>query len=407
MFHSILMEGRRAILWLAAFLCVGGSFTPISAQAERPAREEARAREIEATLRRIRVPDGFEISLYALAPGARSLAVGRAGKAIFVGTAEDRLYVLTPGGEKASSVEDFAPTLHFVMPHGLCFSADGALYLAERNKVWRFDDAEAAWRDAASHVHVIVPSGDLIPRAEQSFGHSSRVCRIGPDGKLYISLGQPNNVAPREKLALYDKTGIGGIIRMDQDGGRREVFARGIRNSVGMDFNPADGSLWFTDNQVDGMGDDIPPEEINRAPRAGLHFGFPWYGGGHVRTHEFANDAPPPDVVFPEVEEPAHTANLGMIFYTGTMFPERYRGGIFSAQHGSWDRSVPVGARVIFTKIGADGRGGASEVFAEGWNTGDAHYLGRPVDVAQLTDGSLLVTDDENGAIYRISYRGK
>jgi glucose/arabinose dehydrogenase len=174
-----------------------------------------------------------------------------------------------------------------------------------------------------------------------------------------------------------------------------------------MDFNPADATLWFTDNQVDLMGDDTPPGEINRAPRAGLHFGFPWYGGGHVRTQEYASDAPPRDVVFPEVEQAAHAADLGMSFYTGAMFPEKYRGGIFSAQHGSWDRSVPIGARVMFTTIGADGRGGASEVFADGWNTGGAHYLGRPADVAQLPDGSLLVADDQNGAVYRITYQAK
>jgi glucose/arabinose dehydrogenase len=401
---SIFRAHARISLWLAVFLCLGGSFAPARAE---PGRDEGLAKEVEATLSRIRLPEGFTISLYALAPGARSLAVGREGKAIFVGTEGDRVYVLTPGGEKASAVDIFAPTMKFVMAHGLCFAPDGALYLAERNKVSRFEKAEANWRDPASHVRVIVKPGDLIPRAEQSRFHSTRVCRIGPDGKLYISLGQPHNVAPREKLALYGKTGIGGIIRMDQDGGGREVFARGIRNSVGMDFNPADGSLWFTDNQVDGMGDHIPPEEINRAARAGLHFGFPWYGGGHVRTHEYANDTPPPDVVFPEVEEPAHTANLGMRFYTGSMFPERYRGGIFSAQHGSWNSSKPVGALVIFTKIGPDGRGGESEVFAQGWNTGAAQYLGRPVDVAELADGSLLVTDDQNGAIYRISYHGK
>ena len=315
--------------------------------------------------------------------------------------------MLTPGGEKAASVETFAPSLKFVMPHGLCFAPDGALFLAERNRVSKFDSAEANWRDAQAHMQVIVPSGELIPRSEQSSGHSTRICRIGPDGKLYISLGQPNNVAPREKLALYDKTGVGGIIRMDQDGRIREVFARGIRNSVGMDFNPADGSLWFTDNQVDSMGDDIPPGEINRADRPGLNFGFPWYGGGHVRTNEYAHDAPPENLVFPEVEEDAHAADLGMIFYTGAMFPQRYRGGIFSAQHGSWDRSVPIGARVMFTKLGANARGGETEVFADGWNIGEAHYLGRPVDVAQLPDGSLLVTDDENGAVYRISYREK
>jgi glucose/arabinose dehydrogenase len=293
------------------------------------------------------------------------------------------------------------------MPHGVCFGPDGELFLAERNKVSRLDAAEANWREAAAHLSVIVPSGELIPRSEQSSGHSTRVCRVGPDGKLYISLGQPHNVSPREKLALYDNSGIGGIVRMDRDGRNREVFARGIRNSVGMDFNPNDGSLWFTDNQVDRMGDDIPPGEINRADRAGLNFGFPWYGGGHVRTKEYANDAPPKDAVFPEVEEDAHAADLGMTFYTGAMFPPRYRGGIFSAQHGSWDRSVPIGARLMFTKIGADGRGGASEVFADGWNTGDHAYLGRPVDVAQLADGSLLVTDDQNGAVYRISYKEK
>jgi glucose/arabinose dehydrogenase len=405
--HSIPARAKRATIGVCALICAGVWSLPRHAAAEDLAREEARTKKIEAILRRVRLPDGFSINLYALAPGARSLAVGREGKTIFVGTADDRVFVLTPGGERAASVETFAPSLQFVMPHGVCFSPDGALFLVERNKVSRFDGAEADWRDASSHMSVIVRSGDLIPRSEQSSGHSTRMCRVGPDGKLYISLGQPYNVAPPEKLALYEKTGIGGIIRLDRNGENREVFARGIRNSVGMDFNPVDGSLWFTDNQVDSMGDNIPPGEINRADRAGLNFGFPWYGGGHVRTNEYADDTPPKDVVFPEIEEDAHAADLGMIFYNGGMFPQRYRGGIFSAQHGSWDRSVPIGARLMFTKIGAAGRGGESEVFADGWNTGVNHYLGRPVDVAQLPDGSLLITDDQNGAVYRISYSAK
>lgn len=399
------IKSAMKALCILLFSCVLDPEDASSAQGL--AYEEKRAKEVEAILKRIRLPDGFSINLYALAPGARSLAVGREGKAIFVGTADDRVFVLAPGGEHAASVDIFAPSLKFVMPHGVCFAPDGALFLVERNKVSRLDDAESNWRDAAAHMSVIVRSGDLIPRSEQSSGHSTRMCRIGPDGKLYISLGQPYNVFPREKLALYEKTGIGGIVRMDRDGQNREVFARGVRNSVGMDFNPADGSLWFTDNQVDGMGDDIPPGEINRADRAGLNFGFPWYGGGHVRTNEYAGEMAPDDVVFPEVEEDAHAADLGMTFYTGGMFPPRYRGGIFSAQHGSWDRSVPIGARVMFTKIGAGGRGGESEVFADGWNIGAQHYLGRPVDVAQLPDGSLLVTDDQNGAVYRISYKPK
>lgn len=387
------MRFRIAAIFVFALLGVG---------AQSLAAENDRSRDIEATLRRIKLPPGFSISLYALAPDARTLAVGRAGKAIFVGTAERSVYALTPGDGKAAAVEPFAPSMKFTMPHGLCFSKDGALFLVERNRVTRFDDAENKWRDAAANAKVIVKAGDLIPRSEESRGHSARVCRVGPDDKLYISLGQPHNVAPREKLALYEKTGIGGIIRMNLDGSNREVFATGIRNSVGMAFD-ADGSLWFTDNQVDGMGDDIPPGEINRADRPGLNFGFPWYGGGKIRTHEYAADTPPKDLVFPVVETAPHAADLGLAFYRGGMFPDEYRSAIFTAQHGSWDRSVPIGARVMFTPAGSR----ESKVFAEGWNTGDGSYLGRPVDVAELADGSLLVTDDQNGAIYRISYRGR
>ena len=156
------------------------------------------------------------------------------------------------------------------------------------------------------------------------------VCRVGPDNKLYITLGQPFNVPAPEKLDGFKKWGLGGIIRMDRDGKNREVYAWGIRNSVGMDFNPKDKTLWFTDNQVDGMGDDIPPGELNRATKAGQNFGFPYYGGGHVRTEEYKNETPPADVVFPQVEMAAHAADLGMTFYTGKMFPKKYQGAIFS-----------------------------------------------------------------------------
>jgi glucose/arabinose dehydrogenase len=171
-----------------------------------------------------------------------------------------------------------------------------------------------------------------------------------------------------------------------------------------MDFNPKDRSLWFTDNQVDGMGDDIPPGELNRADRPGMNFGFPFYGGGKIRTVEYKDQQPPGDATFPQVEMAPHAADLGMTFYNGTQFPERYRGGIFSAQHGSWNRTQPVGARIMFTPLKPDGTADKTEVFADGWLTGSGEYLGRPVDVAVLTDGSLLVSDDLVGAIYRISY---
>ena len=249
--------------------------------------------------------------------------------------------------------------------------------------------------------------GELIPETEESFNHTARVCRIGPDNKLYIALGQPFNVPAPEKAELYGQQGIGGIIRMDRDGKNREVFARGIRNSVGIEFNPKNGDLWFTDNQVDGMGDDIPPGELNRVTSPGQHFGFPWYGGGKIRTAEYKDSEPPANAVFPEVEMVAHAADLGLVAYGKTMFPEKYRGGVFSAQHGSWNRTTPVGARVMFTSLKPDGSADKTEVFAEGWldeSTGE--YLGRPVDVAVLADGSLLVSDDLGGAIYRIWYQG-
>ncbi|WP_166143115.1 sorbosone dehydrogenase family protein [Methylosinus sp. RM1] len=386
-------------------LCLCLCSTPILDAGAEPS-PEAETRRIEADLSRIHMPEGFAISLYALVPHARTLAVGRRGAAIFVGTDANRIHVLTPGGEGAASVDVFAPDAPFVIPHGLCFDAEGSLFVVEQNRISSFPAAETDWRRLAwKDARGLAPQGGLIPAAEQSANHTTRVCRIGPDGKLYVSLGQPYNVTPRDKLELFDKIGMGGIIRMNRDGSGREVFARGIRNSVGMDFDPSDGTLWFTDNQVDSMGDDTPPGELNRATRPGLHFGFPWYGGGHVRTNEYARDAPPQGVVFPEVEEAPHAADLGMTFYRGSTFPPYYRGGIFSAQHGSWDRTMPVGARVMFTRVGPEGKRGVSEPFAEGWNDGDPQYLGRPVDVAELPDGSLLVADDQNGAVYRIVYK--
>jgi glucose/arabinose dehydrogenase len=362
------------------------------------------ATEIEAILRELRLPQDFSIWLYALAPGARTIAVGPKGKAIFIGTGADNvIYALTPGEGRATAIERLELAIAFDLPHGLCFSEDGTLFIVERNRVLAIPDAEDTWRKP--HARIIVAKGELIPRQEESDYHTLRVCRVGPDDKLYISLGQPYDVPPKDKLAFYERTGVGGVIRMNLDGANREVFARGVRNSVGMDFNPADDSLWFTDNQSNELGDDGPPEELNRAPIPWLHFGFPWYGGGHVRTPEYASEEPPPGVVFPEVEEEAHAAGLGMTFYRGVAFPKKYRGGIFSAQHGSGARNPPVGARLMFTRPGPDGTGGVSEPFVEGWNTGAMPYLGRPVDVAETPEGDLLVSDDENGAIYRVIYR--
>lgn len=364
-----------------------------------------KAETIKKTLERIKLPPGFKIGLYALVPGARHMAVGPQGKVVFVGTAGTKVYAVTNDtlAGFTREVSEFAPAIAMRLPNGVCFGKDGILYVAELNRVLSFPGAEADYKDPSIRAKAIVEQGKLIPAAEGT-GHNLRVCRVGPDGKLYVALGQPYNVPPREKMAEFNEWGIGGIIRMNLDGTSREVFARGIRNSVGMDFNPKDGILWFTDNQADGMGDDVPPEELNRAPQAGLNFGFPWYGGGHIRTTEYKSETPPENLVFPEIETPAHAAGLGMIFYTGTNFPAKYGGGIFFAQHGSWNRTVPIGARVSFASLKPDGTGGTAEVFAEGWLNEKGTYDGRPVDVAQLPDGSLIVSDDRAGALYKISY---
>ena len=364
------------------------------------------ADQLRSNLENIELPSGFKIELYAVVPDARHIAIGPQGVVTFVGTRKQDVWAVTDRSKNrvADEVKQFAPSIDFAIPNGVCFSDDGFLYVAEQNRVLVLPAAEFFYESPDVAVDEVVPKGKLIPVEEESFNHTARVCRIGPDDKLYISLGQPFNVPPPEKSALYDRTGIGGIIRMNRDGSGREVFARGVRNSVGMQFNPENGDLWFTDNQVDGMGDDIPPGELNRATQAGQNFGFPWYGGGTVRTNEYKDAEIPADVVAPEVEMVAHAADLGMDFYTGTSFPQKYRGGIFSAQHGSWNRTEPVGARVMFTPLNEDGSAGETEAFAEGWLTPDGEYIGRPVDVAVMKDGSLLVSDDLAGALYRISY---
>jgi glucose/arabinose dehydrogenase len=370
--------------------------------------EGAFADGIRETLKRIKMPPGFKIELYAVVPDARHMAVGPQGIVTFVGTRKDKVWSVTDRNKDrvADEVKDFAPSLTFSIPNGPCFSKDGFLYIAEQNRVLLFPAAEFFYESPDVAAFNVAAKGTLIPVEHESFNHTARVCDVGPDDKLYISLGQPFNVAPPELLDTFREWGIGGIIRMNRDGTGREVYTYGVRNSVGHDFHPVTGELWWTDNQVDGMGDDIPPGELNRQTAMGQHFGHPWYGGGSVRTNEYAGQEVPVEVTMPAVETVAHAADLGMMFYTGDMFPEKYKNAIFSAQHGSWNRTTPVGARVMVTFIDSEGNA-TMEPFAEGWIDENGEYLGRPVDVAQLRDGSILVSDDLAGAIYRISYSGQ
>jgi glucose/arabinose dehydrogenase len=369
-----------------------------------------RAEALNAIIEHINVPDGFEVSLYAVVPDARSMAMAPQGTVLFAGTRKDKMWSIVDRDRNrvADEVKDFAPSITFDIPNGPCFSPDGFLYIAERNRVLVFPAAEFFFEGPDPAVGVVVAQGELIPPEEESFNHTARVCDVGPDGKLYISLGQPHNVQPVDKLELYDELGIGGIIRINTDGTEREVYTRGVRNSVGQDFNPETGELWWTDNQVDGMGDDIPPGELNRQTSAGQHFGFPWTNS-RVEIPAYKSVPRPEGVTFvePQLELTAHAADLGMRFYHDDSFPEAYHGGIFWAQHGSWNRTEPVGARVMFTALDEDGNAAGAEVFADGWldeRTGE--YRGRPMDIEFLPDGSMLVSDDFAGAIWRIAYVG-
>jgi glucose/arabinose dehydrogenase len=379
-----------------------------------PVPQEGRnAEAIKANLKNVKLPAGFKIELYAVVPDARHMAVAPNTNMLFVGTRKTRVWAVTDrnGDGTADEVKPFAPSLNFKVPNGVCWTKDGFLIVVEHNRVLNFPAAEFFYEGPDVAVIEVVPQGKLIPEEEESFNHGARVCRVADDGTLYITVGQPHNVQPAGKLELYDRLGIGGVVRMNAfDGSKREVYARGVRNSVGMDINPKDKTVWWTDNQTDGLGDDVPPGELNRSTKAGEHFGYPYWNGARFKV---AGSPPAPDLkdmkepanaIAPQVEFPAHQAQLGMTFYSGKQFPAKYQGGIFVAAHGSWNRTKPSGALINFIPLKADGTAGASEVFAEGWLDANGVYKGRPVDVAQMKDGSILISDDYVGAIYRVSY---
>ncbi|WP_425258003.1 PQQ-dependent sugar dehydrogenase [Rubrivivax sp. RP6-9] len=368
---------------------------------------------IRANLKRVKLPPGFSIDLYAVVPDARHMAVAPSTNMLFVGTRKTTVWAVTDRNSDgvADEVKSFAPSLKFTNPNGVCWTRDGFLIVTEHNRVLNFPAAEFFYEGPDVAVIEVVPQGKLIPVEEESYNHGARTCRVSDDGMLHVTLGQPYNVQPKEKVALYEQLGIGGMIKLNAfDGSKREVVARGVRNSVGMDINPKDKSVWFTDNQTDGMGDDIPPGELNRVSKTGEHFGYPFIHGNNI---QIAGTAAAPDLkgmaapaqwTKPQVEFPAHQAQLGMAFYNGRMFPQKYQGGVFVAAHGSWNRTKPSGALVQFVSMKADGTADKLETFAEGWLDENGIYRGRPVDVAQMKDGSLLVSDDFAGAIYRITY---
>ena len=373
----------------------------------------ANVEQLKANLKKIKLPEGFKIELYAVVPDARYMAVAPSTNMLFVGTRKTTVWAVTDrnGDMTADEVKPFAPSIKFKNPNGVCWTKDGFLVVVESNRVLNFPAAEYFYEGPDVAVITAVKEGGLIPVEEQSYNHTGRVCRVADDGKLYVTLGQPYNVQPKDKIDLYNKVGIGGVVRLNPfDGSGREVYAMGMRNPAGIDINPKDKTIWTTDNQVDGLGDDIPPGELNKLTKAGEHFGFPFYNGkfkvaGSAAAPDLKDMKEPAGMITPQIEFPAHQAQLGVAHYTGKMFPAKYQGGLFVASHGSWNRSEPSGYLLNFVPIKADGNAGTSEVFADGFlDKATKRAIGRPVDVANLPDGSILVSDDYAGAIYRISY---
>lgn len=345
----------------------------------------------EAPLSTLKLPPGFAISVYAQVPGARSMALGPKGT-LFVGSRERNgsvhAVVDADRDGKADAVHVVARGL--TMPNGVAVR-DGALYVAEVSRILRFDGIEERLADPPAPVVVT----DAYPKDAH---HGWKFIAFGPDGWLYVPVGAPCNVCER------DDPRYASITRIRPDGSGMEVFARGVRNTVGFDWNPETGELWFTDNGRDELGDDLPPDELNRAPGPGLHFGFPYCHGGDVPDPDLGAGRPCSGFVPPERKLGPHVASLGMRFYRGSAFPAEYRGQVFLAEHGSWNRSRKIGYRVSLVRL-SGGRAVSYEPFVEGWLRGDDAW-GRPVDVQEAPDGSLLVSDDRAGLVYRIAWRG-
>lgn len=345
----------------------------------------------KALLGAIELPAGFKIDLYSEAvPNARSLAMSPLG-VLFVGTRQmGRVYALVDKDKdlKAEQVYTIADGLN--MPNGVAYW-NGDLYVAEVSRILRF-------RQVESHLAKPLPPEVVYQGFPNDLRHGWKFIRFGPDGKLYVPVGAPCNICASNDPVFAT------ITRLNRDGSGFEIYAHGVRNSVGFDWHPRTGELWFTDNGRDWLGDNQPPDELNRANVLGLHFGFPYCHGDTLADPEMGGGQSCKEFTSPAIALGPHVAALGMRFYTGAMFPEAYRDQIFIAEHGSWNRAQKVGYRVSLVRLKGD-KAAAYEPFAQGWLAGQTAW-GRPVDLEMMADGSLLVSDDQNGVIYRISYPG-
>ncbi len=378
-------------LSLLAFSCKEGNKNKKEIASEK----EITKPETALPIHNLNLPDGFKIEVFAEGiDGARSMAMGEEGT-LFVGTRnENTVYALQDldGDFWAEKVMVLDTTLE--VPNGIAYK-DGALYVAEVNRLLKYPNIEKSLLD--------LPQPEVIyDDYPTEFHHGWKYIAFGPDGKLYVPVGAPCNICDSTVVDERFAT----ITRMDLDGSNREIYAKGVRNTVGFTWHPETKELWFTDNGRDMMGDDIPPCELNRVSEAGQHFGYPFCHGGAIKDPEFGDQFPCSDFVPPVQPMGAHVAPLAVKFYRGDMFPAMYKDYAFIAEHGSWNRSAKVGYKISLVKL--EGNTAVSyETFIDGWLNDDTQeQFGRPVDLLFLEDGSLLISDDYGDAIYRVTYEG-
>lgn len=345
----------------------------------------------EEHMENIRLPEGFKIEVFAEGvENVRSLCLTENGWIIAGTKGKGNVYVIrdTDKDHKADEIFTLFSDLH--LPNGVAFK-NGDLYLAEVNKISVVRDIEKNYKNS--------PKLELINNdfPNENY-HGWKFIAFGPDGKLYVPVGAPCNICD------FDSSYC-NIYRMNDDGTGKEIYAEGVRNTVGFDWHPQTGEMWFTDNGRDWMGDTLPPDELNKITRKGQHFGFPYCHYGELSDPKYGDQYPCDSFVKPEIKLGPHVAALALEFYIGNMFPVKYKDYIFIAEHGSWNSSTPVGYRISMVKL-ENGKAVSYEVFAEGWLDGKIAF-GRPVDILEMPDGSLLVSDDFADKIYRISYNAE
>lgn len=348
-------------------------------------------KEHQHVLEQLQLPAGFAISIYAdnLA-NARTLALGKNG-IVYVGTRkEGTVYAIQDSNADGFADKRYIIATHLNMPNGVAYQ-DEDLYVAETNKIIRFKNIDQLLNNP--------PNPEVIfNKLPSDIHHGWKYLRFGPDSKLYTAVGAPCNICLPEK-DIYSS-----LARLNKNGSEFEIIARGIRNSVGFDWQPGTNKLFFTENGRDHLGDDIPPDELNSWSKKGQHFGYPFCHGGDIPDPEFSGDKKCAQFTAPEWKFRAHMAPLGMRFYTGKSFPERFRNQLFVAQHGSWNRTKPQGYRIALVKF-KNGKPVSEQAFISGWLTSNDKVLGRPTDLLQMPDGSLLIADDTLGVIYRVEYK--